>query len=255
MKAIRSIITAFCMFSRIPMPEIEWKDDNMRFMLAAFPLVGVFVGFAAVLFLWISEKFAIPMLVRGAGLLILPLLITGGIHMDGFADVTDALSSHAPMEKKRAILKDPHAGAFAIIGVCAVSILNFACLSSFEISKESACLLFAVYVFSRAGSGICSILFPGSGEQGLLSSFRKSADKKFSLIVLFLWLVLISGFSVYVCGFYALLLPAVLVLTGAYLYRLSKKEFGGMSGDLSGWYLTVSECAMTIMLLVWEGVR
>ena len=45
----------------------------------------------------------------------LPLLVTGGIHADGFCDTVDALSSHAEREKMLEILKDSHCGAFAVI--------------------------------------------------------------------------------------------------------------------------------------------
>ena len=53
-----------------------------------------------------------------------PLLVTGGIHLDGFMDTTDARSSYGDMEKKLAILKDSHVGAFAVIGCSFYLILS-----------------------------------------------------------------------------------------------------------------------------------
>ena len=50
MNILRSIVMAFCMFSRIPMPNVEWKNENMRYMLCAFPLVGAVIGL--ILWLW-----------------------------------------------------------------------------------------------------------------------------------------------------------------------------------------------------------
>lgn len=52
----------------------------------------------------------------------IPLLVTGGIHMDGYMDTVDALSSHQSVEKKLEILKDPNAGAFAVI-YCGIYLL------------------------------------------------------------------------------------------------------------------------------------
>ena len=49
MNALRSIAMAFAMFSRIPMPRIEWKKENMRYMLCALPLVGAAIGLALAL--------------------------------------------------------------------------------------------------------------------------------------------------------------------------------------------------------------
>ena len=53
MNALRSIAMAFAMFSRIPMPRIEWKKENMRYMLCALPLVGAALGLA--LTIWERE--------------------------------------------------------------------------------------------------------------------------------------------------------------------------------------------------------
>lgn len=44
----------------------------------------------------------------------MPLLVTGGIHIDGFSDTMDALSSHAERQKKLEIMDDPHIGAFGV---------------------------------------------------------------------------------------------------------------------------------------------
>ena len=45
----------------------------------------------------------------------IPILITGGFHVDGFLDTCDALHSYQPRERKLEILKDSHIGAFAVI--------------------------------------------------------------------------------------------------------------------------------------------
>ena len=55
----------------------------------------------------------------------LPVLVSGGIHTDGFIDTVDALSSYGDKEKKLEILKDPHTGAFAIIGAIMYYLLFF----------------------------------------------------------------------------------------------------------------------------------
>ena len=41
---LRSAAMAFTMFSIFPMPEVEWKEENMKYMLCALPLVGAAVG-------------------------------------------------------------------------------------------------------------------------------------------------------------------------------------------------------------------
>ena len=50
MNVLRSIVIAFSSFSAIPMPQVEWDEANMRYMMAAFPLIGVVIGL--LIWLW-----------------------------------------------------------------------------------------------------------------------------------------------------------------------------------------------------------
>ena len=106
MNILRSIVMSFSMFSRIPMPTVEWKKENMQYMLAVFPLVGCIL--AGLLFCWhlLSNLLSIGSVLFAVGMTVIPILYTGGVHLDGFCDTVDALSSHADTEKKRAILKE-----------------------------------------------------------------------------------------------------------------------------------------------------
>ena len=79
MKALRSIVTAFQMFSRLPTPRVKWEDDNMRYMLPAFPLVGLVIGALMLLLRLVCAHFLAPSLLRGAAMTILPILVTGGL--------------------------------------------------------------------------------------------------------------------------------------------------------------------------------
>jgi adenosylcobinamide-GDP ribazoletransferase len=58
MTFLRSIVVAFSMFSRIPMPKVDWKPENMRYALAAFPLVGCVIGLALWGWAWLCGRLA-----------------------------------------------------------------------------------------------------------------------------------------------------------------------------------------------------
>ena len=114
------------MFSAVPMPQFDWNRKNMRYALLAFPLIGVLIGLA----FWgadlLCEWLALPAVLRGAVFCLIPFALTGGIHLDGYADTCDALASHADPEKKQEILKDPHVGSFAVMRICGTFLLMFA---------------------------------------------------------------------------------------------------------------------------------
>ena len=92
------------------------------------------------------------MLMRAAGFVLIPVLVTGGIHLDGYLDTVDALSSWQPKERKLEILKDSHAGAFAVIMGCAYFILALGVLS--ETEDQALPVLGIGFVLSRALSGM-----------------------------------------------------------------------------------------------------
>ena len=112
------LIIAFAMYSRIPMPRVDWSEKNMRYAMCFFPVIGIVIAAAEYLCFFLCGKLALGTMFRSILLVLIPILITGGIHMDGFMDTMDALSSHAERERKLEILKDSHTGAFAILGCC-----------------------------------------------------------------------------------------------------------------------------------------
>ncbi|MDR1217515.1 MAG: adenosylcobinamide-GDP ribazoletransferase, partial [Oscillospiraceae bacterium] len=91
MKFIKPIIIAFSMFSRIPMPTVDWDGGNMRYMMCAFPLVGAVIGLLVWGFGALCVSFGFGVFLRAAGLTVIPIAVTGGIHLDGLCDVADAL--------------------------------------------------------------------------------------------------------------------------------------------------------------------
>ena len=250
MNGLRSIAMAFLMFSRIPMPMIEWKQENMRWMLSAFPLVGAAVGLSLWLWQLLSEALGFGPVLWAAGLTLLPVLVTGGIHMDGYCDVSDALASHAPMEKKRAILKDSHTGAFAIIQLGCWLLFYFALAAELPVTGHTALLLALMHVLSRVLSGTIALIYPKNDAEGLLRTFTLSAEGKGPLAVLLVLLVLCAAALVFAGGLTGAAMVLGGVLTALWMKRLSAKQFGGMSGDLSGYFLQMAELIMLLCCVI-----
>ncbi|MBQ2865283.1 MAG: adenosylcobinamide-GDP ribazoletransferase [Clostridia bacterium] len=249
--ALRSIAMAFSMFSRVPMPRVEWKSSNMKYMLCALPLVGVAAGVCMMLWGFLCRELYLGGLVCGAGSVLLPLIVSGGIHMDGFCDTADALSSHAGFEKKREILKDSRAGAFAVISAGGFFVLHFA-LCAYMGADGTAVFMLALHqVFARSIGALAGVSLPTSTQQGLLSEFRTAADSK-AAVILIAWCVLCAG------GMIALSPAGGIASTicggAGYLYikRMSKKQFGGMSGDLAGFIITALQPALALCCILAE---
>lgn len=241
MNIVKSVFIAFAMFSRIPMPRVAWNKASMRYTMAAFPLVGVVVG--AVLFgwNWLCEALSFGPLARGAGFALLPLLLTGGIHMDGFCDTVDALASQASPQRKQEILKDPHAGAFAAMAAAAY-LLGFAALASELPQTPLAMAAFAgLFVLSRALSGLAVVFFRCARESGLAHTFADAAARRGSAAVLALFALSAAAVMVLCGGLPGVVALAVALAMWGLYHRTAVRQFGGISGDLAGWFLQLCE--------------
>ena len=91
---------AFAMYSKIPMPRADWEKENMRYMMCFFPFVGIVIGALMVGWSFLSGKLGVGDSLRSVIYVLIPVLVTGGIHLDGLLDTADALSSWQPKEKK-----------------------------------------------------------------------------------------------------------------------------------------------------------
>ena len=239
MIVVETVIVAFSMFSALPMPRVDWNERNLRYSLCAFPLVGAMVGLVCWGWVWLCERLGLAELLRGAGLSVLPVLLTGGIHLDGFADTWDALSSHASPERKREILKDPRLGAFAAIHLGVYFIAVFALWT--ELPRFSPAVIVLLFTLSRTLSGWALTVCPLAPGSGLARSFAEAADRRrVRIVLLLLALCLIAG--LFACGAWVSVLMAGVVF-GLY-YHTAVKRFGGLSGDLAGWFLQLAELGM-----------
>ena len=249
----RSVSMAFSTFSIVPTPMVEWKKENMKYMLCALPLVGVVIGFALCVWYQLCQWLQIGNVLFAAGATLIPLAVSGGIHMDGFCDTVDALSSHAAPERKREILKDSHAGALAIIFTAAYFLLYFALCTEVERCITSVLLLGLHQVLSRSIGAFAGVVFPSSGGNGLLAAFKDAAAQRAAVILAvwgilcaaaMIWLSLASGAACIVASLCSLW----------YLRNMSQKEFGGMSGDLAGFLITLSQLVLLLVFVITEKV-
>ena len=70
------------MYSRIPMPPIEWKEENRRYALCFFPLIGAVIGAVMLGWQWLCNVLGAGDMLFAVGCTVIPIAITGGIHLD-----------------------------------------------------------------------------------------------------------------------------------------------------------------------------
>lgn len=247
MKLIKSCLIAISMYSKLPVPSFEWKEENMKYSMAFFPLVGLLVGAAQLLLFALAGVLQLPMGFYAAFATVLPVILTGGIHVDGLIDTTDALASYQPMERRLEILKDSHAGAFAIIWAIVYFLMYYGGCQMM-MNMVTVAMVAIGYVLSRAMSGLAAVTFPSARKNGTLATFSEAADKNRVRMILIMVILAALAVEFILCWQVGIL---VLLACGTVFYcyhRMALKNFGGITGDLAGWFLQI--CELTILLVV-----
>ncbi|MBD8916504.1 MAG: adenosylcobinamide-GDP ribazoletransferase [Pseudobutyrivibrio sp.] len=249
-KIAKACNVAFSMYSKIPMPRFEWASEDMRYHLFFFPWIGAVIGLLEWGWYCMTEKFSIGSVLYLTMAIALPILVTGGFHLDGFMDTKDAQSSYQARDKKLVILKDPHIGAFAVIHLVLSLLLAFGFLSVIDQKTAIASLCFSFFM-SRCLSGWSVLHFPAAKKEGSLYTEADTSDRRNVSIGLVLQLVIAVGVSVYCTKQYGFLVAAANLMMFLYYYRMSKRTFGGITGDLAGYYVCMAELWSVIVVGVY----
>ena len=237
---LNSLISAFLMYSRIPMPQIPWEERSRRYALCFFPLIGAVIGGMLIGWGYFCRWIGISELLFAGIAVCIPVLVTGGIHLDGFCDVEDALASFAEKQRRLEIMSDPHVGSFAVLHLVLYLLLQFVLFTQIRDIREIF-LIACGYILSRTLSALAAVTFKCAKKNGTLQDFVKPAHRRNSIITLSMTLLLVTAGMLAISpipSIAALLLAAVMFLR----YRaFSYKTFGGITGDTAGWFLQKCE--------------
>ncbi|MBR3538783.1 MAG: adenosylcobinamide-GDP ribazoletransferase [Eubacterium sp.] len=251
---IKSIGGAFSLFSRIPVPQSVWKGEAPRYMLGFYPWVGAVIGGGEYL---MYRFLPVPVVAKALLMAVFPLILTGGIHVDGFMDTADAFHSYADRKKKLQILSDPHIGAFAVIRVLILAGLYLAGLIMFlsdpkdMILQDNLAVCFALsFPLARCGSGLAVIYLPPAKEDGMAAGIKKDSSYMGNKVLLYTQALILIGAGAWISSLIMTMGVLALIFVTGYFVIARVRPLGGITGDLAGWYLTVSECAVLLTMTI-----
>ena len=248
-KLFKAFTVAFSVYSKIPMPRFEWQSEDMELSMGMFPLVGAVIGLLEWGWYLLCRYIDAPIILQITLAVAIPLMLTGGIHMDGFMDTCDAIHSYQPREKKLEILKDPHIGAFAVINLVVYLLIAVGMLSLLQSEGiiAAACVNFTL---ARCFSGFSVVTMKSVKNDGMLHTFATNSAKNLVIGILIFEAIL----AMLVLGLveWKLIIPLVTVDLLVYLHygQMSKRQFGGITGDLAGYFLCLAELMVIIVLAV-----
>lgn len=247
-----SLNIAFSMYSRLPAAQCDWSEDNMKYVMCFFPWIGVVIGVLCLGWDALASYLCPNAPLRSIVLMLIAPAVSGGIHLDGLLDTADALSSWRPREKRLEILKDSHAGAFAVIVCAAYFFLLYAVT---DLVRGRLVPVYALlFVLSRSLSGFSVVTFPKASASGTVAGFSKSAQTRIIQVTCLVYAAICAAAALLLDPLYggALLLGAA--LSFFWYYRMAMGKFGGISGDLAGCFLSVCELAAPFAMVLAERI-
>lgn len=253
-KLLKGFLINLQFFTAIPVHlELPMDKPHLKSAVQAFPLLGLLQGgiYAGVFYL-LLEYTPFSNLAAAFLLWLMSILLTGGIHLDGWMDASDGYFSYKDQQKRLQVMNDPRTGAFGVISVIVLLISRF--LFIYEISVyvhvDSFLMIAAIPLLSKSVMGLLLLTVKSAKKEGLGALFQSAATAK----DLWIYLVYIIGFLLLVIlfdgGFYyvsILLVAAVLILL--FCRRKAIKWFGGITGDILG--ASVEGTELFLWLTLW----
>lgn len=255
MKLLRGFCINLQFLTIIP---IRWQlpmdKEHLKRSIQTFPLLGLFQGacYAAILYGLIhwtpftTEAIAVIFMLS-------TILFTGGMHLDGWIDTSDAFFSYREKEKRLEIMVDPRVGAFGIISM--IVLLSSRLLFFYEITRFvqpfTYILVVIVPILSKSLIGVFLLQIQAAKASGLGHLFQQ-AVKKESLRVYYFYFVALS-----VCLYlidvtllvYCLLLYGGTLLFALFFSRKIVQWFGGITGDILG--ASVEGVEWLLWMIIW----
>lgn len=245
---INGFIMALSMFTILPVPYKAWKDDAVRHMMKLYPLVGMVVGVINYVAFRLTEYFNLSTILISAITMVIPFVITGMLHLDGFMDVSDALLSRRDKKEKVRILKDPNTGAFSVISLGILFIIDFAATYTLVENRSNIIGIIIIPIISRSLMGLM-LLKKESMKESSLGSYFKKGTGKVDILILYIFLLIASGLFM-LLGIKFILVPLGMIIIAILSVEKSIKELGGMSGDIAGYGLVLSEVLGILILSI-----
>lgn len=227
------LILGIQFLTRIPINKpVEFNKDNIKDSLFFFPFIGMFIGGIASLVFYLTAQFNLDI---AAFLTVITLVVlTGGLHIDGLSDMLDGFLSNKDTEKTLEIMKDSRIGAFGVIGIVLLI------LGKYIIIKNLPMDMWLLIMFSVANSRFIAgmiISNKRTARKGGLGELFHNSNPKNHIVysgIIYILMLLFLNISY--------IIPLIITLIFAEIVSLwSNKKIGGLTGDVYGAIMEVSE--------------
>lgn len=242
--AVTDFITGLQFLTRIRfVRQSEWTPQSFGESVKFFPLIGLVIGLVLYGFAYVAAD-RLPVHLFIAAIIVLEIILTGGLHCDGFMDTMDGLFSGRSRERMLEIMKDSRVGANGVVGFVSLILIKGSILLDLPKAPLLAALLTAPVV-GRLALVIGITCFPYARPEGMGKAFAQYADR-FSL-----WFAAVSSLIVVSLAGPVYLLSGLISLGAAVVFaRYATRLLGGLTGDIYGAMTEITQVAVFLSILL-----
>lgn len=220
------------------------KAEELARSMAYFPFVGLILGGIIALSNIMLLKI-LPASVVDALLIAVLIILTRGLHIDGFVDTIDGLAGGKTKEDILHIMRDHRVGALGVVGVVMLIMVKYLSLNSAPTASKNF-ILIAMPMMSRWLQVPFTNLLPYARQDGMGKAFTEGVrGRESGIATIFTTVVLIFLFK-----FNAILIMGLMGIVTYLIGLYFKKILGGITGDVIG---AVSEVNEVMFLLIVIG--
>lgn len=246
---MNSILLALQFFTVIPVNKsLPMEKRSITGMYSVFPWIGAGMGSIACLLLY----FEWSPLMTAFGIVLIGVFLSGGLHMDGFIDTSDAFFSYKDRLRRFEILEDPRVGAFGVMAVVFLVIGKVIIISE-VLSTDSFHWIFVLLIpfFSRETLCFLFSLTNNAKTSGLAYYFKQKMNANAVLIATACHFFIGLGVLGWMTNWMVAVTFAIVLFAFIFLFRgWALKNFGGVTGDLLGASVEISEVVLWLTLLL-----
>lgn len=260
---MKGFILLLSFMTRLYVPKVEYDEEKLGKAMKLFPVVGLIISLflcltAFVFFRFIT--FSIDLAI--VFIMLVEIILTGGIHLDGLADTFDGIFSYRSKQKMLEIMKDSRIGTNGVLALIMYFLIKFCLLQALAKNFGIEMLIFAVFsypIVARLCSVVSCASAPYARTSGMGKTFVDNTNMA-SVVVAFILTALLINFpfmlnmnvlnSVFLLIISVVSILVFMSIVANLFSKLMTKKIGGITGDTLGALLELSEILYLLVLLV-----
>ena len=258
---MKGFLLLLSFMTRIPMPNLNFEDDKLGKSMKFFPLVGAIIGLITVIiatgFDLVLRSSAVALPIIALVIILVDLILTGALHLDGLADTFDGIFSYRSKQKMLEIMKDSRLGSNGALALILYFLIKFILLLgiALDYGYDSLILIaFTAPIVARFCSVVSCASAPYASPTGMGKTFVENTNFlgviiSFILTVVLFWLPLARTTNYIFIIIYGILF-IILGLISFGFSKLIQRKIGGITGDTLGAILEISTLLYLFLMLI-----